>query len=317
MALPTTITGISTGIQIIGPFKSSAGNIYVIGRSTADTTKWRVMKATDPTSSFSQVGSDTGFGSSKALQYIAGYQVSDVIHIFSMAYTTVTSVDGGYITFNMSADTFGTGDSVGTSVDTSTQGGAGAPNCAIVVRSGGNPVVLVQTAKTANMGSSYSRVSWKEKSGGSWSAGSGTAVGSGGTADELVFAAALGASDRVHFGFDSGGNHNSRTLSSANVLSTAVNTQYTQRLLSYDDSGTTRVVGLGTNGTALGNTYFNSAEIPTTIRNDAIVTPSTVPVLLPQNQGTVYMVTGLAADSDLYVRLQVTMAPRLAAQRQS
>ena len=101
MALPVTISGLvhATGsITVSRPFISSGGNVYVIGR---ESTTLGAYKATDPTSSFSAVGTSPSLTNINNLNAV---QVGDVLHVVTASASASTSVDYKYHTFNMATD---------------------------------------------------------------------------------------------------------------------------------------------------------------------------------------------------------------------
>src|SRR5205809_6050863 len=108
MALPTTITGISTAVACAGPFKSSGGNYYFFGVNSTNSDKIDALKASDPTSSFSVAGTSPTPISTVAVQWITAVQVSDVIHLACAinAGGTSASCNFAYYTFDMSTDTW-------------------------------------------------------------------------------------------------------------------------------------------------------------------------------------------------------------------
>lgn len=106
MALPTTITGIQLPAHggFSGPFVSSAGNVYILGINTTTTSQLRMMKATDPTSSFSAVDDANAPNTGNALiNSLWGYQDGDTLHIGTWAPSSTTA-EVRYHTFLMDSD---------------------------------------------------------------------------------------------------------------------------------------------------------------------------------------------------------------------
>src|SRR5689334_5826984 len=281
MALPTTITGISTAVACVGPFISSGGNVYFFGKDGTTATTLNCMKATDPTSSFSSIATKTGF--STAVQALAGYQVSDVIHLIVIDGAT-TSVNAKYQTFDMSSDTFVTAETIASAFNPRTDAGADVYGGSIVVRSGGEVVVFFNGARVASMGSSWSQTYYSRRTGvNTWSAA--TQVSAGGTANAVTPTSALGVSDRVHFSWRGASDWVHRSLSSANVLDTqgniVVSSSAAENGISFVNGGNTEVVfyyagngpswcnsGANPSFTAIGGVSGTSASIPGRVFND-------------------------------------------------
>jgi hypothetical protein len=222
MAFPTTIStsaSFETTVGCGGPFLSSGGNVYVILRDTTDTTKLRAFKATDPTTSFSNVGTDFSLGSGLVARRIAAVQSGDNIHVTTSSSATSSSVTTiHYHVFSMSSDTWTTTNTVVKSaIDISTVEGG---NSVIAVRSNGDVIILYQSVLGASMGNNYSRVSYARKVGSTWTVD--VAVDNAGAVNWVVDSAILGSSDRTHFFFhdDAGAVAYQRTLTSANSLQT-------------------------------------------------------------------------------------------------
>lgn len=268
MALPTTITGIDTAVACVGPYISSGGNVYFFGRDGTTATTLQAYKATDPTSSFSSVDTETGFGST--IRQIAGYQVGDKIHLV-VGQHDGSVADYAYINFDMSSDLFADLGAIANGLNTNTSGGVNQFGCSIIVRSGTNgdgsapAVVFFNGARVASMGNSYSQTYYSRRTGVStWSAA--TQVSAGGTVDATLPEAVLGASDRVHFLWNASGGKE-RSLSSANSLDTQqslVNLGTVQVSgISYNDGGTIRVQVTGNAGTQVYTERFDSGANPT------------------------------------------------------
>jgi hypothetical protein len=276
MALPTTITGISTAVACCGPFISSGGSVYFFGRDSTTAGQLDAMKGTAPATSFSSIANTTS-GLLTTIQWIAGYQVADVIHLIVCSETTITAVKYEYVTFNMATDAFVLAEAIASSLNTEDSTSTPRYACSIVVRSTGEVVVFFQGARLAVMGTSYTRVYYSRRTGtNTWSAA--VEVDAGGATDWGPPEAILGASDRVHFIWNwwfGTGNGNQRTLSSANVLQTASTPSGTGAALqgvSYSNSGTKVVCGSpgSTNGPII--YCFTSADTPTVTANTAALT---------------------------------------------
>ena len=139
MALPTTLTGVAfTPLSSYGgPFISSTGNVYWVGRNSATTTKLAVMKATDPTSSFADQDTANSPTTGAAIQSVSVCQVADVLHIAT--YSVDSTNELRYHTFNMATDAYVI---INEAVaDTSVENVA-QRICSINVRSDGQPVIV-------------------------------------------------------------------------------------------------------------------------------------------------------------------------------
>jgi hypothetical protein len=299
MALPTTITGLSTTVATVGPFKSSGGNFYIIGVNSSDATKAQAQKASDPTSSFSAVGTDTVTGASQL--YLAACQVSDTVHVL-IAHGASSSRNYRYVAFDMSTDSWGTGEDAVTGVNVQTSAGVDALGCSIVVRSNGNAVLFYNGPRVASMGNSYAQTYYRERTGTN-TYGTQTQVSAGGQVDCTQPEAILGASDRVHFIFrgSTGNQIRERSLSSANALDTeqgntpANNGALPPQGISYDNSGTIKVI-VGMGGAS---ECFDSGANPTLVAG-SIDGAGGIPRIF--NDGTdAYALFRFSTDSDLYV----------------
>lgn len=106
MALPVVISGVNMpGTRhYIGPYISSAGNVYGIFRDSTNTAQLRAEKATDPTSSFAEVDSSNRpvFGTA-AVWALKTRQVGSIIHVAGIE-TTDNQV--WYAAFDTADDTW-------------------------------------------------------------------------------------------------------------------------------------------------------------------------------------------------------------------
>lgn len=234
MALPTTISSTWTTVTggcRFGPFLSSAGNVYILLKITASISpSWAMYKATDPTSSFSEVDSAhrPANGGANDVTGISAVQDGDTLHI------VMANNDGAlnkasyrYDTFDMSTDLWGVVDEAihtGLTVSDTTAGvNGGLQNCDIVVRSDGTIVVGYNGAGEVFMGGTRGRMVYARRStGGTWTTG--IAVGPTGTTDYYrAGCSELGASDRTHFVYTNSSQSDvvHRSLDSSNTLDTA------------------------------------------------------------------------------------------------
>ena len=149
MALPTTVGAHSFPNQnyFVGPFISSAGNVYVVVRSAA--LSIQVYKATDPTSSFATAAASWDRGGVANWDSVWVYQVADVLHIVG------ESAPGFlyYRQFDMASDAW-------VAAEENITSGLSTANkaCSIAVRSDGVVVVAHGGATESVMGSAYQRV---------------------------------------------------------------------------------------------------------------------------------------------------------------
>lgn len=215
MAFPTTISGLQVNAQYFTrPFSSSAGNVYVFGRSSSATDDLAAFKATDPTSSFSGVGSNVEVVAGVAIAAVSAFQVGDIIHV-----VTGVGVASGYHVyyhvFDMSSDTWTTTKEAVKTGYTLFNASQEGKSVGIVVRSDGD-VIVTYNGQTA---SSQGRVFYARREGGSWTIDVSL---DNAAANWLVGGVALGSSDRAHFFFSnfSSDDEYQRTLTSANSLQT-------------------------------------------------------------------------------------------------
>lgn len=274
MAFPTTIT--TGGDVTVGdsrPYVSSGDNVYVIVRDDVTTSKLRAFKASAPDTSFSNVGTDPQVTSTLAIQSYATYQVGDVIHVVTLDYSSIGTVDLRYHKFDMSSDSWTlTNETIKNDmalVSTTNQTSLG-----IVVRSSGDVIVLYNGPKVANMGTDRDRVYYARRVSGVWTVD--VVVDNAGATSWFAYAAVLGSSDRTHFHFTDGSASDGyqRTLTSGNSLETFPSSYDTAMIgdaahpgggVSYDKSGTQKIVFpyVDSPSTQQSAIRFNSADAPT------------------------------------------------------
>lgn len=286
MALPVTITTQGTVSQGCGgPFISSGGNVYVVLKDDVTTSKFRAFKATDPTSSFSNVGTDPQVTSGLNIQILAAAQDGDNIHVVTCDASVATSVNFRYHVFSMSSDSWTTtNEAIILAINSLV-----VSNVDIKVRSNGDVVVLYQGAKDAVMGSDYERVDYARRVSGVWTTG--VAVDNAGQTQWRVGSSVKGGSDRTHFFFLDNGLNDAyqRTLTSANALETfpaAFNTAVNgggnapnHRGTSYDSGGTFKV-RQPLEVADYNSVKFDSADAPT-VSQDTDITGATAASRLP------------------------------------
>ena len=300
MALPTTITGINTSPACIGPFISSGGNVYLIGYTGS---KPQAQKATDPTTSFSAVGTDPTPGGTGLIVTLAAYQVGDTIHVAGGRGGTGATYF--YLTFDMSSDAWVLNETIITGINPFTSTSADPTAISLVVRSGGEVDAFFNGARVANMGNSYAQTYYSRRTGvNTWSAA--TQVSAGGQVDYISPEAVLGVSDRVQFAFNDiiGHVYNRRALTSANVLQTVQTSAVTIVSgfsgISYDNGGTQKdIVGYDVSSNVVAD-KFNDGDTPA-ISGTTVQATDTMPVRIFNDGTTAYCIYRGSADSDLYV----------------
>src|SRR5262245_16966705 len=266
MALPVTVSGFKVNNENIScAFKSSAGNYYILGLDGSGTERLRVVMVTDPTVSVSHVGTGTTAGA--AIVGAGYYQVGDVIHCIIGWKDGSNFSNFKYQTFDMSSDSFVLDEDTATGVN-----GLGSAIteslCDIVVRSGGEVVVINHGLFVKSMGTNYQNYYWQRRTG--VATCSAQVIVTSGTEIDFRFPRALlGASDAVHFIYANSPNIAQRTLNSSNVLqtaSTAVSTGGTNahpyNTFSYDSSGTTKCIVIYFEAN-VGAVRFDSGNTPT------------------------------------------------------
>lgn len=284
MALPVTITGLRANSASIGyttqPFISSAGNVYVFGMGTT-TNLLRAFKATDPTTSFSNVGTDITMTSGNIITGAAGIQQGDLIHIATIDGSSATSMDLRYHVFDMAADEWSvTNEAVvtGFSVDLTSTG----VFVDINIRSDGDVIILYNGARVT-ITLPRNTVYYARREAGVWTTD--IQVSNAGAINWYAGGIVRGSSDRMHFFLldDTNSDIYQRTLTSANSLQafpasfdTSVNTSQDgilQMGCSYDSGGTQkcRYPYQDSGGTTTGSVKFDSADTPT-ISLDADIT---------------------------------------------
>ena len=254
MAFPTTITtGGSVSIGCGGPYISSGGNVYVIVQDDVTESKFRAFKATDPTSSFSNVGTDPQVTVGNTITGIAAYQVGDVIHVITQDKVPASNTYNlRYHIFNMSSDTWTTTNEVIVSSFVAATSGITNLGVDISVRSDGDVIVLYNGVKVANMGVDRDRVYYARRESAVWTVN--VLVDDGGAVSWIASGIVIGSSDRMHLFFADGSNSDGyqRCLRSANTLETFPASYDTSasandpdhhlgRGISYDSSGTQKV----------------------------------------------------------------------------
>lgn len=259
----------------IGPFKSSAGNFYVVTRGQAAFTNLIVpFKITDPIAGTWAALTSIGTLNGGECTVLSVYQVGNVLHV---AFVETGLVQ--YRQFDMATDAWlGT---IETIADPPGSPSIDYTFASLIVRSNGEAVCTFAESVSVSM-VTYQRVSFKRRVGGVWET-SGTPLDAAGSVNYSNPVAVLGASDRVHFFFTDNTNRplQSRTLSQANALSSVV---------TVDPESSS--VAQGPHPMVVGSTYVDGAitrlVIPFSHFNSASVT----------TQG--YVATGDSLDSPTF-----------------
>ena len=280
MAFPVSIDATVTmhATDEYRPFLSSGGNVYCI-QSTALSVGLTAYKATDPSSSFSSVG--TG-----PVTTITGFSViqdSDLLHITTFNTTTLIYY---YHKFNMATDTWDT-----TNESIADVSGKSAPSdviSSIAYRavSGDELVVAIRGLIDTVMGTNYERVDFyhKNKTATTWTGP--VAIDDAGEVHYSLVgmrSLVLGASNRVHCVYsDTVAATQAKTIKTDNTLTTAADSALASHTrigaVSFDNSGTQEVRFVTTDTTnnlymLQENTGTGAIEWESTQSIDNIITP--------------------------------------------
>jgi hypothetical protein len=224
MALPTTISGAlwpTQGSGNLGPFLYGT-SVYIC---TNDAGGVVMFKATDPTSSFSEVDASNAPTGASQQYYMDSYFDGTYIHVMWVTQTNPSTI---YAKFDCSSDSW---------VDASDYGGIGGAHSrtlyvpsdspttfwgGITVRSDGDVIVVHPGENYSNMGGATQTVYYSRIEGTSLTAGTSVAD-SGGKNDNYLYAyVVMGSSDQCHFAYvrDTDSDFYLRALSSGNALRT-------------------------------------------------------------------------------------------------
>jgi hypothetical protein len=249
-------------------------NFYTILLDSTDKSLIECHKATDPTSSWSEVdGTNRPDRTNNINSLWAVMDDAGVIHVVAQEVTTGLIT---HQTFDTAGDAWVTTGGPEGSIETPTD----APTniaCSIGVRDDGDIIVLAQGDQDKAMGTDYDRVDYWRNGGGSWSAAI-TVDNSpaGGDDDDMHYRGASvikSTSDRMHFFCQAvtPATVGQRTLTSANSLQAYqatgighLNDQFFHGF-AYDDSGTWRCRQPIIDGATLVGRWieFDSADTPT------------------------------------------------------
>lgn len=203
-----------------GPFKSSAGNLYVFGVKPSALSTIATSRSTNYGSTWA-ASTDVMTGTYE-FKAIRGFPVGDIIHIVAeFCQSSTGNTETKYAQFNMANNTVIAEESVLVPA-ANTIPILDASNPGIVVRSTTEVVCIYQAGSATVMGADYKRVSYKIRSGAAvW--GTAVALDAGGTADYVSSDLALTVSDDSLFYMYSysSGVSTTRSLSAAGVLGAA------------------------------------------------------------------------------------------------
>src|SRR6185436_9625835 len=233
----------------------------------------------DATTGWSSIATRTGF--TTAVLNIAGYQVGNVIHLAVQDGTMASSVATKYLSFDAATDTFlASTETVLAASSIATAGGGNAgQNCSLVVRSNGNAVIFYNGTQAKVSGTFYSNVWYRERTGVN-TYGTAVQVSAATAFDNSTPFAVLGAANRVHFAWTSGATTAWRTLSAANAQNTAGSTASMTAPgdgVSYDRSGTTKVVFTSNVNGSQGTLRLDSSDNPTVTFANQSIAAATIP----------------------------------------
>ena len=244
MALPTTISSVVfralTSQGRTRPYISSAGNVYVFLVQSADASVISVQKATDPTSSFSEIATvditatQVGMGT---------FQDGDNIHIA----TAGNDEQLEYHVFSMSSDTFTTSNEDTTGETDNIDNRA----ISISLETDGSIIIFYQGASDIAMGAKTRVDRAYKPSGGGWTVDQ--AVDAGGVVNYFLGGIVRGEANKFHLTFKDDTNNDAKHRSVQDVdgtLSTVedLNDSNTSGLdfvvippVYYDDDGVERI----------------------------------------------------------------------------
>jgi hypothetical protein len=321
MALPVSLSGILTSGtgSVLGPYKSSGGNYYFIARDNTNTNRLKAYKATDPTTSWSNVGTNqdvTGASTSSTNGSIGGCQNGDVIAVVTcLESTTAANSCRRFFLFDMSSDTWSVTNELITA-DSSTLGtNWNMRSCGVVYRpTAAEYVCFFNHTTVANMTTFYCRVWYSRRTGTNTFTSPVNLQTDTGTVDHILVGLAVYA-DRVHLHLaTASANGQVRVLSAANAVSaaTALNSgrsgahyfPWANGTVAFDSAGTGKVLHARESSTA-GSVILaranssDSAAVAGTL-NSAWAASS--PLRLFVDNSTFYAVYRGTADNDLYVR---------------
>lgn len=215
MALPTTISSVAPASDYQhfgGPYLSAGGHVYTVLLDSGDLSLIEAHKATDPTSSFTEVDGANRPDLTGTVASLDTFQVADVIHVLTQEITTGRVA---YHTFNMATDAWVVKNEQVTATGRTAQGRP----ISLVVRSDGSVVCCYCADNETVTMTSYGRVSYAVRStGGVWT--SNQRLDSNSADVWRSPRAVLGGSDRTHFFFVNRDQLDGyqRTLTSDNVL---------------------------------------------------------------------------------------------------
>lgn len=317
--MPVTITGISTSIPIAGPFKSSAGSFYFIGVSSADATKIRAYKATDPSNSWSNVGTDPAITNAVTVDWISVWSDGSTLHVGTASTPSdSTTADYYYKTFDMSSDSWtAMNEAIATGVAVNAAAGT-KRGISICKRTSSGEMLVLYQGTYLYMSALYAAVYYTRRTGtDTWTSGVNVYVD-----NTEIYAPRVIAdpqNDRCYFSYcRSNTSIYLQVISAANALSGTQNLTiatlsgvYPPSITSitgWNDNGTSRFVVASASGTA-GSLVLTRWEGGDSITRTTVNIASTAgrPIRIIHdgtNTGTsdVWVIYRNTSDSDLYVK---------------
>ena len=214
--MPTTISSVAlSNVYNARPFRASNGNHYIVLLNGSG--ELEVYMADNGVGSWS-VQDTANNPAENNINCIAAVLDGTTIHITTT--DNATTCTTFYHTFSTSTNTWGTKDQAVHSTASTQLPSGTQTSCDLVVRSDGTVVCVYPNAGASIMGTGYSRVAYRIRSGGTW--GSAVAVDDAGSVNYKYSRCVLGASDKVHITYqDSVSHRQHKSLTSGGSLSAA------------------------------------------------------------------------------------------------
>ena len=151
---------------IVGPFRSTAGNYYIFGQSSATAGAVRPGKASDLFGTW-VTGTERVMTAAKTIRDISAWQSGDGIHFCIGSYNGASSVDYDYAVFDMSTDSWVAVEFIIGNLDARNSAGGAICNGGIASRSDGSVAVIYNTAR---FGTNFARIraATRPPGGGTW-----------------------------------------------------------------------------------------------------------------------------------------------------
>jgi hypothetical protein len=321
MALPVSITGLVVTVPVAGPYKASNGYWYAIGVSSADGTKLRCLKATDPTDSWSAVGTDPTIDSAVSINGVDAWQDGDTLHVATASVNSTPTWDYRYRTFDMSSDAWS---SINEAIETGVTPATDSTNrssISICKRSQTGEIFALYTRCYLYMSVYYQNPWYKRRTGvNTWT----TALVALPAGEDSIRYNSYRTlpdplNDRVNFIYVRNTNsHHSNVFTAANGLSSAgsasnddiaFSTAHRRSITQWNDGGTIRIV-VGRQFQAAGSLsqgYWASSDSPTRTWPSAWASDGYFPIRVFSDVGeagtsTVWMIYRSGGDGHICAR---------------